>query len=161
MQINPPNPRTKQKRKSTQTNCTITCLYSSHTRAAPPEGSSPAPPAGRRRCCPAAPSDSPCGWRLRSAPPARPRSLMRKQYKQFVTMLRQSARRQKTVGPHTQISDCNEPERSRDEERKQIYSLQIERLHGAHHFCFLSLHTLLRVDLSLGIKIWQDVSAGR
>ncbi len=54
---------------------------------------------------------------------------MRKQYKQSVMMLRQSGRRQQTVGPHTQILDCNEPERSPDEESKQIYSLKIERLH--------------------------------
>lgn len=83
--FNPPNPQTKQniaKKKSMQTNCIITCLYSSHTQAVPPAGSSPTPPAGQRRCCPVALSDSPCGSRLRSAPPAQPRSLMRKQYNQ-------------------------------------------------------------------------------
>lgn len=94
------------------TNCTITCLYSSHTRAVPPEGSSPAPPAGRRRCCPPALSGSPCGSRQLSAPPVRPRSLMRKQYKQ-----------RSTAGLQTHMLDRNEPERSPEEESKQIYNL--------------------------------------
>lgn len=61
---------------------TPTFLYSSHTPAAPPEESSLAPPAGWRRCCPRAPSGSPCGSQPRSAPPARPTSLRREQRRQ-------------------------------------------------------------------------------
>lgn len=57
---------------------TLTSLYSSHTPAAPPVESSLAPPAGWRRCCPPAPSGSPCGSQPRSAPPARPTSLREK-----------------------------------------------------------------------------------
>lgn len=71
-------PKLPKQNKFVLTNCIITCLYSARTPAVPPGGSSPAPPAGRWKRCPAALSGSLCGSRLQSAPPARPRSLTRK-----------------------------------------------------------------------------------
>lgn len=72
-------PKLPKQNKFVLTNCIITCLYSARTPAVPPGGSSPAPPAGRWKRCPAALSGSLCGSRLQSAPPARPRSLTRKE----------------------------------------------------------------------------------
>lgn len=53
---------------------TCQCDYSAHSPAAPPAGSSPAPPAGRTRYCPVVLSDSPSVLRP-PGPPAPPMSL--------------------------------------------------------------------------------------
>lgn len=108
-------------RGETKTNCTITCLYSSRTQAVPPGGSSPTPPAGWRRCCPLALSGSPCGSRLQSAPPAPPRSLMRKQSRQ--KSLEWSCGSQRAEGGwqiHTRWTVMSHM-KSHDEESKSVY----------------------------------------
>lgn len=106
--------------KNPQTHCTITCLCSSHTPSAPPEGSSPAPPAGRRRRCLAALWGSPCGPRLHSAPPARPRSLMRKQ--RAAESRRWRPGRQRGGFMHMWRT-ATSPKRSGREEGRHVYRL--------------------------------------